>query len=113
MEKLIKNIEHAQPVVLAQQVAYEPGGIADVELSGRSGVELRLRALDAGAEIGTHSGPGDALACILEGEALITVDGAAHRMTAGDAIVFPDGFPHSVRAVTPFKMLLTVIKQLP
>lgn len=48
---------------------------------------------------------------VLEGEAQITIDGAPHSVTGGSAIILPAGIPHAVAAVTPFKMLLTVVKE--
>ena len=45
---------------------------------------------------------------VQEGTAEITINGAPHQVGAGEAIVIPAGAPHAVRAVTAFKMLLTV-----
>lgn len=47
---------------------------------------------------------------VLDGEAQITIGGAAHTVPAGSAIIMPAGIPHAVQARTPFKMLLTVVK---
>ena len=56
----------------------------------------------------SHSAPGDAMVFVQEGTAEITINGAPHQVGAGEAIVIPAGAPHAVRAVTAFKMLLTV-----
>ena len=42
---------------------------------------------------------------------VITIDGTPHTLVGGEAVVMPAGIPHSVKAVTPFKMLLTVVKE--
>ena len=47
---------------------------------------------------------------VLDGTADITVDGVTSRVEKGDTIVMPANIPHSVKAVTKYKMLLTVIK---
>lgn len=110
MEKLIKNLEHAQPLPLKEQVEYETGKVVSLTLAQHPGVGMTLFAFDAGEGVSTHAAPGDAMAHILEGTAEITVDGVAHEVSQGSAIVMPAGIPHAVKAVTPFKMLLTVVK---
>lgn len=110
MEALIKNVPHAQPFDLAGQVAYETGKVVSLTLAQQPGVGITLFAFDAGEAISTHAAPGDAMVYVLEGEAQITIDGAPHSVTGGSAIILPAGIPHAVAAVTPFKMLLTVVK---
>ena len=110
MEKLIKNLEHAQPMVLAEQVSYEAGKVVSLTLAQQPGVAMTLFAFDAGEGVSTHAAPGDAMAYVLEGEAQITVDGVVNSVKGGSAIIMPAGIPHAVKAITPFKMLLTVVK---
>lgn len=110
MEKLIKNLEHAQPFAMKEQVSYEAGKVVSLTLAQRPGVGLTLFAFDAGEGVSTHAAPGDAMAFVLEGQAEITVDGVVHHVDAGGAIVMPANIPHAVKAITPFKMLLTVVK---
>ena len=109
MDKLIKNLEHSQPLPLAEQVAYEKGKVVSLTLAQKPGVGMTLFAFDAGEGVSTHAAPGDAMAYILDGEAEVTIDGAVHRVTAGGAIIMPANVPHAVKSVTPFKMLLTVV----
>ena len=105
MEPLIKNLPHAQPFPLKDQVGYEPGKVVSLTLAQRPGVGMTLFAFDAGEAISTHAAPGDAMATILEGTAQITT------LNAGEAVIMPAGIPHAVQAVTPFKMYLVVAKQ--
>ena len=110
MEALIHNIPHAQPVALLDQVAYESGKVVSLTLAQKPGVGITLFAFDAGEGISTHAAGGDAMAVILEGSARITIDGAPHTLSAGEAIVMPAGIPHAVEAITKFKMYLVVVK---
>lgn len=111
MEELIKNIPHAKSLDLTEQVAYEAGKVVSKTLTQRPGVGMTLFAFAAGEGVSTHAAPGDAMAHVLEGEAEITINGVTHWVTAGHAIVMPAGVPHAVHALTPFKMLLTVVKE--
>ena len=92
-------------------IAYEPGRVVSLTLAQQPGVGMTLFAFDAGEGVSTHAAPGDAMVYVLEGEAQITIDGAPHSVTGGSAIILPAGIPHAVAAVTPFKMLLTVVKE--
>ena len=49
------------------------------------------------------------MAFVQEGTAQITINGEPHEVKGGEAIVIPAGAPHAVKAVTAFKMLLTVV----
>lgn len=110
MNDLIKNIAKSQPLPLKEQVNYEAGKVVSLTLAQQPGVGMTLFAFDAGEGVSTHAAPGDAMACILEGEALVTIDGVEHRCTEGGVIIMPATIPHAVKAITPFKMLLTVVK---
>lgn len=110
MNELIKNMEKAVPLNLRGLVGYDSGKVASLTLAQQPKVGMTLFVFDGNEEISTHTAPGDAFVQILEGQAEITIAGTVHQMAEGQAIVMPAGIPHSVRAVTQFKMLLTVVK---
>ena len=110
MDKIIKYLEHSKPLCLKDQIEYEPGKAVSLSLAQKSGVGMTLLALDEGAALSTHAAPGDAMANILEGKAEIVIDGEVNEVNAGEIIIMPATVPHSVKALTKFKMLLTVVK---
>ena len=79
MEPLIKNLPHARPFPLKDQVGYEPGKVVSLTLAQRPGVGMTLFAFDAGEAISTHAAPGDAMATTLEGTAQIKHEHAERR----------------------------------
>lgn len=103
MEQLIKNLDRAQPLPLKEQVAYEKGKVVSLTLTQRPGVGMTLFAFDAGEGISTHAAPGDAMVYVLDGEAQITIGGAAHTVPAGSAIIMPAGIPHAVPGAYPIQ----------
>lgn len=107
---LITNIEHAKVANLAELVAYQPGKVASLTLTQKNGVGLTLFAIDKGEGLSTHSAPGDALVQVLDGAVEITIDGVPQTLTAGESIVMPAEIPHALKAIEPFKFLLTVVK---
>jgi quercetin dioxygenase-like cupin family protein len=48
---------------------------------------------------------------VLDGEALVNIDGEKINAVKGQVVVMPANVPHSVTAASRFKMLLTVVKQ--
>lgn len=111
MMELIKNLKKAEAMKLLDIMDYQDGKTASLTLAQQPGVGMTLFAFDAGEGVSTHAAPGDALVQVLEGEALITIDGKENQLTAGEIIVMPADTPHSVKAITRFKMLLTVVKE--
>ena len=109
MAKYLKNIAHEAVVNLNQLVEVLPGQVVSKTLAQNKAVSLTLFAFDKGEEISTHESKGDALVHVLEGEGTFTVDGKAHIVKAGEALVMPAGKPHAVFASQAFKMLLTVV----
>lgn len=109
MEQFIKNMPHAQVVAMADQVDYMPGQIVSKTLAQNAYHSLTLFAFDKGEEISSHDSKGDAMVYALDGEGTITIDGKAHTLKAGEAIIMPATIPHAVFASERFKMLLIVV----
>lgn len=110
-KELIKNIPFAEAVEIKSLVDYEEGRVVSRTLSSKQNINITLFAFDKNEEISAHTSPGDAMVQILDGEALINIDGEKIPAVAGQVVVMPANVPHAVSAVTPFKMLLTVVKQ--
>jgi quercetin dioxygenase-like cupin family protein len=92
-------------------VDYAPGAVVSRALAKSKAGTLTLFAFDAGEELSEHTAPFDALVHVLEGGAEILISGESFSLEAGDAIIMPADEPHAVRAVGPFKMLLTMIRK--
>ncbi|MCB9357767.1 MAG: cupin domain-containing protein [Calditrichaeota bacterium] len=72
---------------------------------------ITLFAFDQGQELSEHSAPFDAMVHVLEGDVELTIGGEPVHAASGDFVIMPANIPHAVRAKTPFKMLLTMIKE--
>lgn len=78
-------------------------------VDGESGT-VTVFAFDETQRQSEHSAPHEAIHQVVDGTAEVEIDGESHRVEAGESIVLPDDVPHSVDAVTRFKMLLTMIR---
>jgi len=110
-DELIKNIEMSRAVEMNELVAYAPNQVVSRTLAATPGVVITLFAFDKGEEISAHTAPGDALVQVLDGRVRIDIDGTLLEAEAGQSVVMPKDVPHALEALTPFKMLLTVVKK--
>jgi quercetin dioxygenase-like cupin family protein len=95
---------------LVDLVSYQEGAVVSRIIVKRDTGNVTLFAFDAGQELSEHTAPFDALVQILEGEAAITIAGRPHRVRTGEMILMPAQQPHALKAVSRFKMLLTMIR---
>lgn len=100
----------AEVVGLTNLANYQEGAVVSRALVHRPTGTVTLFAFDVGQGLSEHTAPFDALAYLLEGEAEIVVSGKPLRTTAGEAVFMPANQPHSLKALSRFKMLLTMIR---
>jgi len=100
----------AEVVRLIDLVNYQEGAVVSRTVVKRTTGTVTVFAFDEGQGLSEHTAAFDAVAHLLEGEAEITVSGKPLRTTAGEAVLMPANQPHSLRALSKFKMLLTMIR---
>lgn len=105
----IKNINHAEVLVLKDQVAYQDGQVVSKTLAQNDALSVTLFSFAKGEEISTHKSDGDAFATCLDGVGKITIDGVDYLLHEGESIVMPAGHPHAVYGEENFKMMLVVV----
>jgi quercetin dioxygenase-like cupin family protein len=91
-------------------VEFSNGGIVSKKVIQKDQGNVTLFAFDLGQKLSEHTAPFDALVQLLEGEAEIVIGGNPNILSAHMSIIMPAGVPHAVNAITPFKMLLTMIR---
>jgi quercetin dioxygenase-like cupin family protein len=100
----------AEPHCVAELVSYQDGAIVSRIIVKRDTGNITLFAFDAGQDLSEHTSPFDAVAHVVEGEATIAIAGTPHTLRTGDLIIMPANRPHTVKAASRFKMLLTMIR---
>lgn len=101
----------SRAVDLAGLVQYQDGSIVSREIVSRPAGTVTAFAFDEGEQLSEHTAPFDAMIIDLDGQADITIGGAVSRLEAGQMIIMPAAVPHSLKAVTRFKMLLVMVKK--
>lgn len=95
---------------LNELVAYQKGAVVSKTLVEKEAGTVTLFAFDEGQALSEHTAPFDALAQVSDGEAEIRIAGVPHRVGAGEMIIMPANQSHALKALTPFKMMLTMIR---
>ena len=91
-------------------ISYQDGAVVSRSVLKKDTGNVTLFAFDAAQELSEHTTAYDALLQAVDGEGEVTIAGKSHRLRAGDIIIMPAHQPHAVKAVSRFKMLLTMIR---
>ena len=105
--------EKSKKVNLRSYIEYSSGSVVSKTMLEEKCGTITLFAFDAGTELSEHTAPFDAMVQVVDGKALITIDGKPHELEEEDIIIMPADIPHAVKANGPFKMLLTMIRKKP
>ena len=100
----------AKVLKIAELVGYQAGSVVSRVLLKQKGGNVTLFAFDGGQELSEHTAPFDALVSVLEGHVEVTVSGTPLRLGTGEMVILPANQPHALKAVTRFKMMLTMIR---
>ncbi|MCW4049973.1 MAG: cupin domain-containing protein [Candidatus Bathyarchaeota archaeon] len=91
-------------------VKYQQGSVVSRTLIDKNIGTVTLFAFDKDEGLSEHTAPYDALVYVYDGEANITISGQDYKVSKGETIIMPADDPHALKALTPFKMLLVMIK---
>ncbi len=87
----------------------ENGIISKKILSGKSG-NVTLFSFDSGQSLTEHTSPFQVFLQALEGESNFILSGENIKFKQGDFLIMQPNEPHALDAITPFKMLMVLIK---
>lgn len=98
------------PVALTELVTYQDGSVVSKTLIDKKTGTVTLFAFAQGQGLSEHTAPFDAMVCVLDGTADVTIAGEDLRVGSGEMIIMPANVPHALHARVPFKMMLTMIR---
>lgn len=101
----------SQVLHMADLASYQEGSVVSRQITKDDAGNVTLFAFDEGQELSEHTAPFDALVHVLDGQVEVKISGSPFDLKTGDAIIMPADEPHALRAVTKFKMLLTMIRK--
>jgi quercetin dioxygenase-like cupin family protein len=101
----------SQVLHMADLASYQEGSVVSRQITKEEAGNITLFAFDEGQELSEHTAPYDALVHVLDGQVEVRISGRPFELNTGDAIIMPADEPHALKAVTKFKMLLTMIRK--
>ncbi len=110
VQKREKGNVVGKQLVVSDLLAYQEGAVVSRTLIDKLAGTVTIFAFDEEQGLSEHTAPFDAMAHILDGEAEIRIAGEPFHLKAGEMIIMPANKPHSLRAITPFKMMLTMVR---
>ena len=111
MTKYIQNAEPHKVFAIKDLLEYKDGGLNAISLVDRDSLFMKVIALDKGAEIPTHSGTGDVLVTVIEGEAEITLEDKVYNLKTFESLLMPANAPHSLKAnKSAFKIFVSQVR---
>lgn len=109
-QKRQNQMPAAEVVRLGDLVDYQKGAVVSRTLVKHPMGTVTAFAFDEEQGLSEHTAAFDALVQVIEGKAEITIAGKPFQVEAGEAILLPANQPHGLTAITPFKLLLTMIR---
>jgi len=98
------------PNSLVDMVNYQKGAVVSKTIIEKNTGTVTLFAFDMGQGLSEHTAPFDALVQVLDGEVEIRISGKPFYLKQGEIIIIPAHEPHALKAISDFKMLLTMIR---
>jgi quercetin dioxygenase-like cupin family protein len=95
---------------LVDMVEYQKDAIVSKTIIDKNTGTVTLFAFGIGQGLSEHTAPFDALVQVLDGEVEIRISGKPFHLKQGEMIIMPAHEPHALKAISNFKMLLTMIR---
>jgi quercetin dioxygenase-like cupin family protein len=95
---------------LKELVAYQKQAIVSKTLIEKETGTVTLFAFDKDQSLSEHTAPFDAMVQVIDGQAEIRIAGEPHRVKEGELLIMPANLSHALKALSPFKMMLTMIR---
>jgi quercetin dioxygenase-like cupin family protein len=95
---------------LSDAIGFQPKSVVSRTLIDKEKGTVTLFAFDEGEGLSEHTAPYDALVYVYDGRASIVISGEPYEVGEGETIIMPADEPHALRALTPFKMMLVMIR---
>ena len=100
----------AKTVNVAGLIACQEGSIVSRAVIDKPNGTVTVFAFDKDQALSEHTAPYDAIVHVLDGEVEVTISGKPSVVKPGEMIVMPAEAPHALKALTPFKMMLIMVK---
>ncbi len=93
-----------------EMIDYQEGSVVSKTLIKKDTGTVTLFAFDKDQGLSEHTAPFDAMVQVIDGQVEIKIAGTPYGVSKGEMIIMPANKSHALKAVEPFKMILTMIR---
>lgn len=106
----MENKLAGQALEVLELIQYQEGSVVSRTVADKPVGTVTVFAFDEGQGLSEHTAPYDAIVHIIDGETEIKISNEIVKAKAGEMVIMPAGQPHSLKAITKFKMILIMIR---
>ena len=96
--------------IIVELIEYEHNAVVSKSIMKKATGTIDALSVASGAALNKRTSPFDTFAQIIDGSAIIVIDGRSTTLLTGQGIIIPAHTSNYTQPNGPFKMLLTVIK---
>jgi quercetin dioxygenase-like cupin family protein len=104
------NIEKGVAHIIVELIEYEHNAVVSKSILKRITGSINAMSFDTGEGLNEKISPFDTYAQVIDGKAVIEIDGKTTELNTGNGILIPAHKPSHIKPNGRFKLILTVIK---
>ena len=104
------SIEKGTAHIIVELIEYEHNAVVSKSILKKITGSINALSFDSGEGLNEKTSPFDTYAQVIDGSAVIEIDGTSATLQTGEGILIPAHKPSHIKPNGRFKLLLTVIK---
>ena len=96
--------------IIVELVEYEENSVVSKSIMTRATGSINAMSFESGEGLNEKTSPLETYAQVIDGSAVIVIDGKETKLHTGDGILIPAHKPNHIKPNGRFKLLLTIIK---
>ena len=103
-------IKKGKAHIVVELIEYEHNAVVSKSILKKTTGSINALSFDSGEGLNEKISPFDTYAQIIDGSAIIEIDGKTTKLETGDGIIIPAHVPSHIEPNGRFKLTLTIIK---
>ena len=104
------EIERGKAPIIVELIEYEHNAVVSKSIMKKTTGSINALSFASAEGLNEKTSPFDTYAQIIDGSAIMEVDGKASTLHTGEGILIPTHSPNHIKPNGRFKLILTVIK---
>jgi quercetin dioxygenase-like cupin family protein len=109
-DQIFSEVEKAIPHIIVEIIEYLPNAVVSKTIIKKTTGNVVVTSVDKDEELAEKTSPFDTYIQIIDGAAVIKINGMKYKLRLGEGIIIPAHAKHNFNADVQFKMISTVIK---